>query len=532
MHNNLISFGQQSQNIYGNEQDTWQQRQEETYFTGNGSISGIQPHNNQTQKYFTNQSSNAAASYMPMGFSSPQIPNPTSVVNSFPTCVTNFKGLANNNVMPSPSPSVNSTPAVGLATMGASILSQFLSNIQLQQLGIGANVLQDNNNKSFFKLNPTQPSPSDCDSNYYSFPNESYMTNSATSMTVGTSGGISGMGSNGNTNNIDVMNVGSAMNSGNSLRTNVGNSVCDSIGSVNGSNTNTINSYNSSNGCLGNTAENFSSTSAFGSYTSENNVGSNNAIHCGTSQNASTAGMGSNRNSQNAFLDKYESVNSSRKRIYDAASNSNHYKGTEVYYQSSPSSEKFENDPSELNHNHSVYLSPQNFDQWVLLKKKLHKSDDELAQYLFSLHNKGCFQCTNRHEEKSYSRPKQRFFKNDYTCIDEEVVKTALTEEEEEMKKCMGFSGFKTTKGSRVQDNCYNSVCSVGLPRPEDRKADTDSKSLTLEEKRIILAKGGFCVFAKASGFLPNKLESYSTTCASTRERSSTSSGVLVYKHR
>lgn len=387
MHNNLIRFGHQSQNIYENEQDTWQQRQEETYFTGNGSISGNQP---QTQKYFTNQSATAAASSMPVGYGSPQIPNPISVINSFPTCATNFKGLVNNKVnMPSPSPSVNSAPAVGL---GASILSQFLSHIQRQQLGMGANVLQEN--KSFLKINQTQSSPSDCDNNYYSFPNESYMTNSATSMT-GTCAGICGMGNNGNTNNIDVMHVGDAMNSGNSLRTNVGNSASDSIGSVIGSNTNTNSyNYNSSNSCVGNTAGNFSSTSTFGGYTSENNVGSNNVINCGNSQNASTAGMGSNINSQNSFLDKYESVNNSRKRMYDAGSN--HYKGTEMYYQSSPSSDKFENGSSALNHNHTLFLNPQNFDQWVFLKKKLKKSDDELAQYLFGLHNKGCFQCKNR----------------------------------------------------------------------------------------------------------------------------------------
>ncbi|XP_005090181.1 uncharacterized protein DDB_G0283357 [Aplysia californica] len=185
-----------------------------------------------------------------------------------------------------------------------------------------------------------------------------------------------------------------------------------------------------------------------------------------------------------------------RGRGFGASSNGNRFKGPDMFYQ--PARNNFSVGG---NQQLTVQLNATNHNQWGFLRKNFNKRDDDLAQHLFETHEKFCHSCKERTEERKSTKRKK--ISEDVSEQEQETTEEPeeeLTEEELEMKKLMGFAGFKSTKGAKVKDNSYAAVsCVKSDDGDQDTETKNESSTLTDEERKMIESIGGYSVFSKGS---------------------------------
>lgn len=143
-----------------------------------------------------------------------------------------------------------------------------------------------------------------------------------------------------------------------------------------------------------------------------------------------------------------------------------------------------------------IQLSPTHYNHWCRLRKRLGKKDNELAEYLLDIHEKCCY-------EKNGTKTLER--KRKATKEPEEEEWDKFTEEEIQMKELMGFTGFKSTKGSKPKSVGFTTfgIIKTEYSRDTEEHKSAASTSLTPEERKAMASLGGFAVFTKSDNVQP-----------------------------
>ncbi|RUS69139.1 hypothetical protein EGW08_023100 [Elysia chlorotica] len=148
----------------------------------------------------------------------------------------------------------------------------------------------------------------------------------------------------------------------------------------------------------------------------------------------------------------------------------------------------------------TITLSAAHYNQWCYLRKHFNRRDNELAEHLLDSHDKHCLGCKQKNETKKPTIKRKVSNETEETTATNESDEEELTEEEMQMKRLMGFAGFKSTKGSKPKDSTdtFSAVGCTKNSKEMELQETVSSSTLTVEERKAMASLGGFSVFSKS----------------------------------